>query len=153
MKNIVIITLVFLLVSCNNEETDNLQKRIAELEATNKKLQDSLNNIERDKIISSSLILIPQEEKMRSQETNKFTGIFFQDVNFPKYNVYEVFTDSDGEKQRKLIREGVTDSKFQYEFTPTSKTDNQIELIAEFEKDTLKNEKLEIYTKTVLNVE
>jgi hypothetical protein len=152
-KTSILILSIFALVSCETGKVKDLENKIAQLETSNRILKDSIKQIEYNKVSSSYLINIPQQATLKVNEPNKFSVIFFQDVNFPKYDVYEIITDATGQKHRRLIQKGNTKSKFIYEFTPKSKTDNKIELVAQFEKDTIKQETKSITSMSTMSIE
>ena len=95
MKKIQTLLISFLLFnSCESSEIKKLHKQVSELKNVNDKLADSIRKLQHIKLTSSNLILIPQEEpKLKLNKSNKFTAIFFQNVNFPKYDVYEIRKD------------------------------------------------------------
>ena len=85
MKKITLILLIFsTLFSCNNEE--KLNKKIIELEAKNKILNDSFNKMMQNAIEQSKVKL--------TSETNdnsiKINGQWLQFSKLPKYNLYKM---------------------------------------------------------------
>ena len=148
-----IILSLFILTSCDSDKIISLEEQISTLEKINKNLIDSISDIEKNKISASHLILIPEKNRFLLNKPNRFTGVFIQDGNFPKYDLYVITRDSTGQKKRTLIQEGNTTRKFKYEFTPKSKKDNRLELYAEFEKDTIKKETRGIIAEMNMEIE
>ena len=125
MKKITLILLIFsTLFSCNNEE--KLNKKIIELEAKNKILNDSFNKMMQNAIEQSKVKL--------TSETNdnsiKINGQWLQFSKLPKYNLYKIDNLKQG---KKLIAENLTDPDFQFDFKPMSKSDSIVLVIAEFD--------------------
>ena len=121
--------------SCQNKNIDILNSKISELENRNKELEDSLNRYEYEKIISHELIGVPSKDRFSINEPNSFTFVFPNRQKFHKYDVYEI--DSNNES-RKLLYKNLTDSRFNYDFTPKHKNDKSFELEAIFDLDSIK---------------
>lgn len=124
MNKITFTLLISLLFSCNNEE--KLNQKIVELEKKNKILIDSLNEITRSTISNLKV-------ELTSETVNKDTkiyGKFLQFSKLPKYNLYIIDNLT---QERKLIEQNITDPDFQFDFKATSKSDTNINIIAEFD--------------------
>lgn len=125
MKKITFTLLISLLLfSCSNEE--KLNQKIVELETKNKILIDSLNEITKSTILNLKVELT---SKTVNKDT-KINGKFLQFSKLPKYNLYIIDNLS---QERKLIEQNITDPYFQFDFKPTSKSDTNINIIAEFD--------------------
>lgn len=134
-KILVLLTLILVLTtSCKNQEVKKLNNRIIELEKMNLTLQDSIKNIELQRIISSELIGISEKTIISPNQNNQFTFLFSQTQNLPKYNVYRVIKN-DTNVTRKLIVKNLTKSRFKYNFIPKDENDSSFDLIAEFHID------------------
>ena len=131
-------TLLILFVSCNSDRIKNLESQITSLQQENQVLKDSINQMDYSRINSSRVVMIPFKSDLKLNESNRFMGLLFQDVKFPEYNLYEVSKDSNGQIKKRLVQEKITSSKFYYDSKPHSLLDNSIELVLEFDLDSIK---------------
>lgn len=125
MKKLLIITVSFLVLSCNNStensrEVENLLTRISTLEAQNKVLKDSLETNEEEFLTSQMLIGIPDKPTIKVGEENNIVMLLYTyGRKLPKYEIYR-------KEEGKEIKVGENDgTKFNYKFIPKSITDNK----------------------------
>lgn len=136
IKNIIILSLLFLLASCQNTKIETLEKKIIELEKKNENLK---SQIEFSRLKNLQLILFPNKYKFKIGENEKVTGKFFEISKLHKYDIYQ--TDSLHSKEsRKLILKDATEANFEVDFKPKSKKDDKLYLLAVFKLDSLRLE-------------
>jgi len=120
---------LFLNYSCQNGEISELRKTIDKLEKQNLKLIDSINQNEKEMILTSRLFGIPMSRDYKINEKGIIQFGFLRTGEIMKYNVYEKIR---GTNEKKLLFTDLNKTDFKYEFTPKSKNDNEIYLITEF---------------------
>lgn len=125
----IISILIFSIASCGNGEITELKNRISKLESSNSKLADSITKLNYNKIINPDVISLTDKPILKVGKKEKIKFIFHYQEELFEYNVYT--TDSTGSPD-KLILENLTDNEFEFEFTPTKKGEEIIELIAVF---------------------
>jgi hypothetical protein len=141
MKNIFLILIVMLLISCNNSDENKsreveLKKQISDLKNQNKILKDSLDDYEENFLRSQILIGIPDDIVLTVGKKNNVVMLFQTfNVKIPKYEIFKI----EGEKRIKIGTNNKT--RFDYEFIPKSIDDNKIDLIV---KIPFNNETIEI---------
>ena len=139
---LIISILIFTITSCGNGEIAELKNRISKLESTNSKLADSITKLNYNKIINLDVISLTDKPILKVGKKEKVKFIFHYQENLFKYDVYT--TDSAGSPD-KLIYENLTDNEFEYEFIPTEKGKEIVELIAVFKiKNKLFDEKINV---------
>ena len=127
-KPLLISAILFLTMSCNkpinNNNDGDLSSRVAELEKQNKMLRDSLTHYEESFLYSQILVGVPDVKEIKVGKKNKIV-MLFQTFNkeLPKYEIYKV---EDG-KQIKVGENNQT--RFDYDFTPKSTKDNEVDLL------------------------
>ncbi len=138
MKNCFLCLLVLIFViSCDDSKIKNLNNRISYLEAVNKNLRDSLNNVAYMRIISSELIGIPEKSVLIPNQPNKFT-FMLKDLHqdLPEYSVYLI--TKDGKKEEKeLLYKNIKKPEFEFNFIPKDEKEKSFELSAEFDLDSV----------------
>jgi len=87
-KYLILSFTIVIVVSCKNDKIEYLENKIISLEASNKKLADSLSKFKFDELTSSEMILIPQAYTFKPGGTNSVSGMFRQRNSFPKFNLY-----------------------------------------------------------------
>ncbi|WP_064966178.1 hypothetical protein [Tenacibaculum ovolyticum] len=137
MKNIItVLSILTLIISCENKKIEELNNKIYELDRLNKKLTDSLNRSVYERITYSELYGISEENDLIANKPNKFKFVFSSVKKLPKYNIYAI-TKKGGKKTTTLIYEDYTESQFEYDFIPENKTDNSFEIKALFPLDSV----------------
>ena len=129
MKNLLIITIFFLFLSCNksienSQEVENLLNRISQLEAQNKMLQDSIERNEQEFLTSQILIGISDNPILKVGKKNNI--VMLLQTFGRKLPKYEIFKMDDGKEIKVGENNG---TRFNYEFIPTSIRDNSPELL------------------------
>ncbi|SFN37601.1 hypothetical protein SAMN04487989_10115 [Bizionia echini] len=138
MKNITLIVIILILgTSCQNQKIAELNNQITELEDLNTELTDSLNRYDYLKVISSELIGIPDNTNLVPNQPNKFIFLLPTIQKFPEYNVYRI-TKNGNEEVRELLYENYKESRFEFNFIPKNENDKSFELLAEFDLDSIK---------------
>ncbi len=136
LKKIILYLILFSLISCDNSKIETLEKKISELENTNKKLNAKLNQAEFTRVTNLQLNLIQNEHKLKVGKNNVISGKFFEISKLHKYDLYQ--TDSlNSKKSRKLLLKNITEPFFEINFNPKSKNDNKLHVLAVFNLDTL----------------
>ncbi|WP_271784924.1 hypothetical protein [Aquimarina algiphila] len=139
MKNLFLIILSLSLFFSCSDETAKLNNRISELEQENKILIDSINKIEYNKIINSELIMIPHSNKLKVNEVNKITGLLVEHQKFKDFNIFKRDTTLyTSEPERELMFKNYSNYRFEFDYTPKTKKDNWIHILAEFDLDSIK---------------
>jgi hypothetical protein len=119
-------------ISCDNSKVKSLENRIIELETENKSLEKKLAGINYTKISALHLNLFPDNVFVRVGEKMKTRGKFFELNSLPKFDLYE--TDSTFSKtSRKILLRNITDPSFEIFFTPKTKSQNKMYVLAEFD--------------------
>src|SRR5690554_7448698 len=124
-KSILLLVITILIISCNKQESaeiENFKNQISDLENQNKKLRDSLDQIEERFLLSQIVIAIPDDEFLTVGKENNIP-LLFQTYNteLPAYDVFVIEND-------KQIRIGSGDNtRFDFKYTPKSLTDNKVE--------------------------
>jgi hypothetical protein len=138
-RKLLALLIVFPILSCENSKINSLEKRIVELETLNSDLEKKIAKADYYKVTASQINLFPDNVSVRVGEQIKVRGKFFENNSLPKYNLYE--TDSTFSKSsRKILLENITEPNFDVTFTPKSKEQNKMYVVAEFD---LNNEKFE----------
>lgn len=117
------------LFSCQNNELVELKTKIKQLKYQNKKLTDSLNNIEKINLDNSMIIGVPNEISSKVNEESEIKFGLFRVGKFRKSNIY--LADKDFNKT-KLLEENYDQALYNYSYTPKSITDNRVRLIFEY---------------------
>ena len=121
-----------LFLSCNSSSVSELNSRIAELEASNDKLKDSIKSFEYNKLISYYSIVIPEELSFKVNDTANVNVAF---AVFDKLIPYEVYTATESGQPDKLLYKNLTDSRFEHNFVPTKTGKYAIRLVSVFKID------------------
>ena len=134
MIRIYIIILICLptLFSCQNNEWVELKSKIEQLENQNKKLSDSLKNIEKMNLAKSMIIGIPNEIDSKVNEESEIKFGLLRVGKFRKSDIY--LADKEFNK-KELLEENYEQAIYNYSYTPKSITDNRVRLIFEYEFD------------------
>lgn len=141
MKNIFLILIIMLVISCNNSDENKsreveLEKQISDLKNQNKILKDSLDDYEENFLLSQILIGIPDDYVLTVGKKNNIAVLFqTYNVEIPEYEIFKI----EDEKRIKIGTNNKT--RFDYEFIPKSIDDNKINLIV---KIPFKNRTIEI---------
>ncbi|WP_046756890.1 hypothetical protein [Kordia jejudonensis] len=134
MKKIFLLAIAIIsLASCNQDKIQDLNRQIAALEASNKKLTDSLKNIQSENLMRMTAVGFPSEYTSKLNEPHQINYAFCYsiDIDFPEYNVYRVTNADKDEKELILAKQ--YKSGFRYDFIPKTLDDDTIELLIEFE--------------------
>ena len=139
MKRIYIIIFIYLplFYSCQNTELIDLKNKVEQLENQNKKLSDSIKNIEEWNIANSTIIGIPKERDFKVNEEAEIKFGLFRVGEFRKCNIYKADIEFNKEK---LLKENWNQAEFHYKYTPKSINDNNVKLIFEYDFDGVKYE-------------
>lgn len=147
-KSILILSFLFLNLSCQDNTIQELEQKIIELEDKNKELQNYLDEKEDMDIIGSQLIGIPE---LRDFKVNKKGTINFGFMKYGKIRDYKVFLKNKEKNSSELIYDSLTNAQFKIEFTPKNLNDNELEVKAFF-RSADKEKLIEIPSKIKLNV-
>ena len=132
MKNIFFIltsvSLIILVMSCENKKVHELEAKINELKEFNTKLTDSIHKMKIEKLTSLLLVGIPKNNKLIPGKPIEYNFVFHSIQDLPPFNVY-VFNDK---KENKIIYEDYKKSRFTYNFIPETKEDQSFNLKAFF---------------------
>ena len=134
------------LFSCQNNELVELKTKIKQLENKNKKLSDSLNNIEKMNLANSMIIGVPNEINSKVNEESEIKFGLFRVGKFRKSNIY--LADKEFNK-KELLEEKYDQALYNYSYTPKSITDNRVRLIFEYK---FEDETYELQGNISLNV-
>lgn len=134
------------LFSCQNNELVELKTKIKQLENKNKKLSDSLNNIEKMNLANSMIIGVPNEINSKVNEESEIKFGLFRVGKFRKSNIY--LADKEFNK-KELLEENYDQALYNYSYTPKSITDNRVRLIFEYK---FEDETYELQGNISLNV-
>lgn len=134
MKRIYIFIFIGLpfLFSCQNNELIELRNKLKQLDNQNKKLTDSLENINKSNIANSTIIGIPRKRDFKVNEEAEIKFGLFRVGEFRKSNIY--LADMEFNK-KELLKENYNQAEFYYKYTPKSITDNRVKIIFEYEFD------------------
>ncbi len=135
IKKVAVLLVLLLLYNCNNSEVEKLELRLSKLEKENSKLIDSLAKLEYSKIISSEMILIPNN---KSKGKSVF-GMVINRLKGKKVNLYQTDTLHfiEGVK-KKLIYSNYSSSQFEIEIDPDYIKNNVLYLVGEYDIDSVK---------------
>lgn len=139
-KSIIIFTLSVLFISCEKRDNKNLIQEIESLRNENKELKNSLTRSTKtdyDKLISSELILLPSLMSFSLHDENIITGVFSQRQKLPSYSLYLADENYDFEEKDKLNFQILDDNKFEFNFTPKTKKDESVRIVAIFDLDSI----------------
>ena len=131
-NQILLLSSVLVFFSCNNKSIEGLNSKIAELEASNLKLKDSIKSYEYNKLTTYYSIVIPEEISYKVNDTAKVNVAF---AVFDKLKPYNVYTATESGKPDKLLFKNLTDSRFKYNFVPNKVGIHTIRLVSIFEID------------------
>lgn len=134
------------LFSCQNNELVELKTKIKQLENKNKKLSDSLNNIEKMNLANSMIIGVPNEINSKVNEESEIKFGLFRVGKFRKSDIY--LADKEFNK-KELLEENYDQALYNYSYTPKSITDNRVRLIFEYK---FEDETYELQGNISLNV-
>tara|TARA_B100001146_G_C16186525_1_gene437092 strand:+ start:167 stop:553 length:387 start_codon:yes stop_codon:yes gene_type:complete len=123
-----------------------LKTKIKQLENKNKKLSDSLNNIEKMNLANSMIIGVPNEVNSKVNEESEIKFGLFRVGKFRKSNIY--LADKEFNK-KELLEENYDQALYNYSYTPKSITDNRVRLIFEYK---FEDETYELQGNISLNV-
>ena len=123
-----------------------LKTKIKQLENKNKKLSDSLNNIEKMNLANSMIIGVPNEINSKVNEESEIKFGLFRVGKFRKSNIY--LADKEFNK-KELLEENYDQALYNYSYTPKSITDNRVRLIFEYK---FEDETYELQGNISLNV-
>jgi len=138
MKKIYIIFFICLpFFSCQNNELIELKNKLEQLENQNKKLSDSIKNIEEWNLANSTIIGIPKERDFKVNEEAEIKFGLFRVGEFRKYNIYKADTEFN---KKELLKENWNQAEFHYKYTPKSINENNVMLIFEYNFDGVKYE-------------
>lgn len=132
--------LLIISLSCQNNEDENLKRKVELLTMENNILKDSITKIEDNYILYSTLTGIPDRMMFKVNDTGNVRFGFLKYGKIRNYNVYQKMNDTG---ERKLLFSDVTNATFDYKFCPKSIDDNEIEIITVFDIQGLSNE---VYT-------
>ena len=132
MKKVYIIIFICLptFFSCQNNELIELKNKLEQLENQNKKLTDSIDNIEEWNVVNSTIIGIPRERDFKVNEEAEIKFGLLRVGEFKESNIY--LADMELNKIE-LLKENWNQAEFYYSYTPKSINDNRVNLIFEYE--------------------
>jgi hypothetical protein len=119
---------LLIFTSCNNstEKTKEFEKlliEISNLKKQNKKLANSLKNYQNDELYYQQIIGVPEKSTLKVGEKNRITFIFHKfEGELPNYEIFKVENKIEikiGEDKKR---------QFDYEFTPKSIEENELNL-------------------------
>lgn len=137
MKKTVLFLFLTFLVSCTNSKNGDSSKEYQELLSEknklineNKKLIDSIHEIEKEFLYSQILIGVPDESILKAGKENNIAMIFQTHLKkIPEYQIFRI----EGNKKIKIGSNNQT--RFDYKFIPKSKEDNELELLVKMPYD------------------
>lgn len=135
MKYLTLLSL-FMLFSCQQGNSELLEKKVMQLKNENKKLKDSLNTIAYNNLVSSELVLLPQLYTFHD-DTGMISGIFRQRQNFPKFNLYYADEQFKYKESDKIDYTLTKDNGFSFNFDKR-KVNETLKVTAIFDLDTVK---------------
>lgn len=124
MKKILFIINMIFLFSCNSKN----DLRIEQLEIENKKLKKIIEKAENNKIINTQLLVLPNNNYFKISGKNRINVVFSEIQEYPDFELY--FADEKFNKKEKIKIVTVNKNKIEFDFTPKSKKDNLINIIA-----------------------
>jgi len=139
MKNLItIFTCLILLSSCQDDKIRELNIQISQLEDLNKKLTDSINKTDFEKITNSELIILTNDHLIIGEE-NEVLGMLVEHQSIPEFNLYSLDTiaHANNVKREHLLKENFSKTFFNFSFKPKSAKDSVIYVLAEFKLDTI----------------
>lgn len=128
-------------VSCNDRKVVELNARILELETENRKLTDSITEMQYSRILNSKVFGSANQPTFMSGEENTVTFEFYNTGKMPEYKVYRLSADG---KRENLVYDKRSENGFEYSFTPDKKGEFQIKLLTVFNTKTEKYGEIEI---------
>lgn len=133
MKKIhILIFLATSIFSCTNP---SLKEEYLLLKKENQALKRQLKKTEYEKLLNSELILMPNNYNLGDK--NVVTGFFYQKKDiYPKFELF--FVDEDFNKKEKIAFVSLENNEFEFEYTPMTKSDNLIRVLAMFDLDSIK---------------
>jgi len=134
MKNLLLIIVSFLMISCDDSAI--LESQIKDLKTENENLKNLLKKKQEDKLVSSELILTPQLYYFKKGEKNTVTGIFYQHQDYPDFNLYFANEDLTPNKERKINYRFTKDKKIEFDYVPDSETEASVKVTAVFKDGT-----------------
>ncbi len=123
--------------SCQNNEVIELKNKVEQLENQNKKLSDSIKNIEEWNLVNSTIIGIPKERDFKVNEEAEIKFGLFRVGEFRKCNIYKADTEFN---KKELLKENWNQAEYYYRYTPKSINENNVKLIFEYDFDGVKYE-------------
>jgi hypothetical protein len=114
-----------------------LKNKVEQLENQNKKLSDSIKNIEEWNLVNSTIIGIPKERDFKVNEEAEIKFGLFRVGEFRKYNIYKADTEFN---KKELLKENWNQAEYYYRYTPKSINENNVKLIFEYDFDGVKYE-------------
>lgn len=124
MKKILLIINIVFLFSCNSKN----DLRIKQLEIENKKLKKIIEKTENSKIINTQLLVLPNNNHLKLNAKNRINLVFSEIQEYPDFELY--FADEKFNKKEKIKILTINKNKIEFDFTPKSKKDNLINIIA-----------------------
>ena len=121
--------------SCQNNELIELKNKVEQLENQNKKLSDSIKNLEEWNLVNSTIIGIPKQRDFKVNEEAEITFGLFRTGEFRPYNIYKA---DDNFQKSELLKKDWNQAEFNYKYTPQSTTEDNVKLIFEYDFDGVK---------------
>ena len=136
MKKIInIAILLIILSSCNQNKVSDLNNQIMELKKQNKELKDSISQLELKTFYSFHIIGRTDKNSFKVNEEVMIDFDFGYKNYIKNYDVYRV--KANDENDRELVLKDQKLSKFKYSFTPKNKKDDRVNLMVEFDLDSM----------------
>ena len=131
---LIVTTASFLSCSDNSE----LTKEIEKLQIENRKLKSNLQRNNYNKIVLSQLMLIPNSLSFQINKPNSISGIFFEQQNFPEYDIYFADENYKFNESDKITLKNGNGNQFEFDYIPKTLEDKTVRIVAVFNLDTVK---------------
>jgi hypothetical protein len=146
IKFLLVGIIVCFLFSCN----ENSDLRIKQLESENKKLKELINENTHKKIMNTQLLLLPENNNFGLNKKNRISLVFSEIQEYPNFELYYADEEFNYDEKNKIQVVLKDNNKIEFDFTPKSKTNNTINLIATIMSG---SGKVKLYGKLELPVE
>jgi len=146
-KHIILLSILFIAISCQKNEVADLKRNIQLLNKENSDLKDSIQNINKSFLRNNYVHAIPEQMVYKVNEKANVRFAFLRAGSQPKYNLYKVNKES---KKREYLVKNSNKDIYLHEFSPESINDTVMEVWAEtiINKDTIRQPGMFIYNVT-----
>lgn len=125
------------LSSCMNHESE-LSAKIKILEKENMEMKKILEKQDYKKIVDSQLLLIPQSDILKANESNTITVLLSEKQKFPKFKVYFADENYKYKEADEIKIERQDNNRFEFHYVPKTTKENKIRIVSVFDLDTAK---------------